>query len=78
MDIMTGEILSPTSVTTLVLIYWSILSSNRKGGDGVRGWIGGFVKLASCKEHFIRIDENMVQYPCYYTLLCIMQLISRC
>ena len=28
-----------------------------------RGWMESIVILASCKHHFIRVHENLVQHP---------------
>ena len=40
-DIITGEILSSIVFPTLVLPYWSVLSSSSMGRDGVNVWIEG-------------------------------------
>ena len=48
------------------LIYLSVHSYSRIGGDGVKrldGGEGGIVILASCDYHFIRVQENLVQHP---------------
>ena len=44
------------------LVYWSDRSSSMSGGDGVKGMDGGIVIVASCKHHFIRVYENLVQH----------------
>ena len=49
--------LSSVQLSIIVLIYWS---SSRNGVDG------GFVILASWKNHFIRVGENLVPYPCNF------------
>ena len=36
-DIMTGEIMSSIQVASFVLVYWSVLSSFRRGGDKMGG-----------------------------------------
>ena len=36
------------------LIYWSVRSSSRRGGDFVKRVNGGIVILASCVFHFNR------------------------
>ena len=48
------------------LICVSIHSSSRLEVDVVKrgGWGGGVI-LASCKYHFIKVHENLVQHPCY-------------
>ena len=44
------------------LIYWSVF--HQVGGEGMgKGNEGGFVILASCKHHFFRVHENLVQHP---------------
>ena len=40
------------------LIYWSVRSSSRMRGD-----VWGFRYLASFEHQFIRLNENLVQYP---------------
>ena len=45
------------------LINWSVRSSSRRGGDGVKG---GVVILASCEYYFIRVHENLLQHPSNY------------
>ena len=56
------DILTITSVVNLFakldLIYMPV------SGNGVKGWVRGIVILASCKRHFIRVHENLVQYSC--------------
>ena len=42
MDIMTGENLSANWVATMLLIYWSVLSSSSMGGDGVKKVYWGY------------------------------------
>ena len=53
-DILTGENLSSINL----LIWTSFIGQFGKGG-----WIGGIVILASCEHNFIRVHENLVQYP---------------
>ena len=58
MDIENVDILTETNlVENMDLIYWSFRSSSR------RGWGWAIVILASCEDNFIRIHENLVQYP---------------
>ena len=45
------------------LIYWSVCSSSRRGGDWLKGVDWGIVILASCKHHFIKVHENLEQHP---------------
>ena len=42
------------------LIYWSVCSSGKEMGKGLDE---GIVILASCKHHFIRVYDNLVQLP---------------
>ena len=56
-NIMTGETIY---VANMELIYWSVRSSNRRGGDGVNRVDGGIVILAYYKFHFIREHDNLV------------------
>ena len=37
------------------LMYWSVCSSSRRGGDLIKGVDGG--------HHFIRVYKNVVQHP---------------
>ena len=30
---------------------------------GYKGWMRGIIILASCKHHFIRVHEYLVQHP---------------
>ena len=41
MDIMTGEILSSIKVAIFPVIYWSVLSSGNRRGDGLKREVGG-------------------------------------
>ena len=63
MDILTAENLSSIEVANRDLIYWSVRSSSRRGGDGIKGVI---IILASCKYHFIKVHENLVQHLSYH------------
>ena len=46
------------------LIYCSVCSSSRKGGDVmIIVWMGCFVILDSCKYHFTRVHANLVHHP---------------
>ena len=53
LDIMTREIFSS------IKVYWSVLSSRRRGEDGVIG-MEGIVIFASWKDHIIRVGEIIV------------------
>ena len=55
---MKGEKLSSFYVANMELIYWSVHTSSRKGGDWVEGdgW-GVIVSLARCK---FQIHENLM------------------
>ena len=64
MDILTGEFLSSTEIA---YIYWSVRSSSRREGLGLRGW--NIVILASCEYQFIRVHENLVQHQSNYILI---------
>ena len=55
---MTGSIFSSIEVATLDLIHWLVLSSSRRKR--------GIIILASWKDHYIKVGENMVQYPSNY------------
>ena len=44
------------------LIYWQVRSFIRRGGDRVKEVDGGYFSQ-SCEYHFIRVRENVVQYP---------------
>ena len=33
------------------------------GGYGIKGIDGGFINLASCEHHFLRVHENLGQHP---------------
>ena len=59
---MTGEIVVNLGAN-MELIHWSVRLTSRRGEDGVKGMDGCIVILASCKYHFIRLHENMVQHP---------------
>ena len=58
MDILTGGNLSS------ILLVWSVRSTRRGGG---RGWSNrvdsGIVVEASCDHYYIRVHENLMQYP---------------
>ena len=41
-DTMTGVNLSLIQVANMDLLYWSVRSFSRKGGDGVKGLDGGY------------------------------------
>ena len=38
---MTGEKLSSIELANIELVYWSVLSSSRRGEDGIKGVEGG-------------------------------------
>ena len=60
MDIENVDVLKEETLSSIVymdLIYWSFRSSSRR----VCGC--AIVILASCEDNFIRIHENLVQYP---------------
>ena len=40
------------------LVYWSVCSFSRRGGDLVKGMDGGMLILARCKIHFVSEHEN--------------------
>ena len=63
MDILTRVNLSSIYVANMDLINWSVRSSSRRGGDGVKG---GVVILASFEFYFSRVNENLLQHPCNY------------
>ena len=42
MDILTAENLSSIKVANMDLIYWSIRSSSKRGGDGLKGMDEGY------------------------------------
>ena len=44
----------------MVLIYWSVRLSSRRGGDGVIGLMGGILTLVRCEFRFIIEHENLV------------------
>ena len=72
------EFLSLIKVTTLNLIIWSLLSSSRRTGDGVKRLDVVIVILASWKDHFIRVGENMVQHPSNYLSITVIYELRRC
>ena len=37
--------------------YWLVYSLSKRGGNGVKRWMGGKVILASCGYPFIRVHE---------------------
>ena len=63
MDIMTGGKLSSIWLANMKLIYWSVRSSGRRGGDEIKRVDGVIVILARCDFHFIREYENLVKDP---------------
>ena len=63
MDILTGGNLSSINLAIMDLIYWSVGSSSRKGGDRLKGVDGVFVSLASYEHYFIGVDKNLEQHP---------------
>ena len=66
LDVLTGKKLTSFQVADMEIIYWSVRSSSRWGGDrikvrdGVKGWMGGIVILASYKFYFMRVDDDLV------------------
>ena len=63
MDILTAKNLSSIQLANMILIYWSVSSSSRKGRDGVKAVHGGGINiLASCEYH-CRLHVNLVQHP---------------
>ena len=42
------------------IIYWSVRSSSRRGGDGVNRVNVGYCYLARCKHHFITLHANPI------------------
>ena len=65
LDILTGKILSSIYLASMDITYWSVRSSSRRGGFGVKGVNGGIAMLTSCKHHFIRVHGNLVQIDLY-------------
>ena len=65
-DILTGENSSSIKVANMELVYWSVHSSRRRGGNEVREVDGVIVFLANCKNNFITVHENLVQHPSNY------------
>ena len=57
---MKEEKLSSIYVANMGIIYYSVCSSSKRGGDGVKVVNGGIVISASYKFHFIRVPENLV------------------
>ena len=55
-DIFTRKMLSSMHVANIVLIYKSVLFSSKREGD----------VAFSLKDHFIRVGENIMQYPINY------------
>ena len=45
------------------LIYWSVRSSSRREGNGVKSLYEGIVILASYEFHFIRVYDYLVLDP---------------
>ena len=46
------------------LIYWSVHSYSRRGGENVEVVDRGYQYfLASCEYYFVRVHENLVQHP---------------
>ena len=58
LDIMKGENLSSIWVATLVLIYCLVLSSSRRGKDGVKG-----ENISQLEDLLIIIGGNIVEHP---------------
>ena len=50
MDIMTEDKLSSIKVAIMDITYWSVRSSSRRGGDGVKGVDGGGTLFYSAKS----------------------------
>ena len=48
---MTGGKLSSIWVANKDIIYWSVQTSSKRGGNGVKGGVWGVI-LASCKFNF--------------------------
>ena len=63
---LTVKKLTSFQVADMEIIYWSVRSSGRRGGDrikvwdGVKGWMVGIVILASYKFYFMRVDDDLV------------------
>ena len=58
---MKEEKLSSIYVDNMDIIYCSVCSSSKRGGDGVKVVNGGIVILAAYTFHFIRVPENLVE-----------------
>ena len=74
MDILTEKNLSSILLANMDLTYWSVYSSSRIGGYGIKGVEVGIVILASCEYNFIRVHENLAQYPSNNILIVIYQI----
>ena len=61
-DVLAGENLSSIELAKMDLICWSFVHSEGEG-DGVNRVNGEYNFLASCKHHFIRVYEYLVQHP---------------
>ena len=72
-DILTGEYLSSINLAIMDLIYWSVGSSSRKGGDRLKGVNGVFVSLASYEHYFIGVDKNVEQHPSNYISITVLE-----
>ena len=56
------------------LISFSVRSSSRREGDGVKEWMGLIVISASYKFHFIRVHDNLVYDPSNYKFIFLIDL----
>ena len=62
----------------MVLSYRSVRSSSwRRGGNGLKEVDGGIIILASCANHIIRVNENLVQHPSNNISITITNLIKN-
>ena len=53
-----------TSIANINIIYWSVCSYSRRGGDGPLS-----EGIASRKYYFIRVHENLVQHHSNYLMI---------
>ena len=68
MDIVYVDILTEENLSSIQVVQWSSFIGQffyPVGGEGMgyKGWMRVIIILASCKHHFIRVHEYLVQHP---------------
>ena len=55
-----GKIVVSIWIAISPVIYWSICLPRKRGGDGVKGFEGGYLILARYKFHSIRVHDSLL------------------